>query len=260
MDAIRIKRLALCLFVCGMLGTAYANPIVGLYNTGVNEGGYSLPLGSVDTHYSFEVINGTAVAAPNGHPFVGAGTTTDVNGFTLSNFPFQYWMPDNSVSQWITPTANAGQSYDPTSTGWYLYTLTFNLTGENPSTASFTAQWAADQGGYVCLNSTVITSAGCQNGVQISSNGVPLNLSNYAPFDSWTQFSATTGFRTGLNTLSFYIGNPPQTTNNPIGLNVEFLDSHVTSVPEPGTAPMFAFAVILLLFAIRRSRRHCEAS
>lgn len=249
-------RLIQFFFLCGMLGTAYASPIGGLYNTGVTDSGQPLSVGSTDAHYAFAVINGTAVAPPNGHPFVGAGTTIQIDGNALPNFPFQYWMPNTSISQWITPSTNAGQSYDPTSTGWYVYTLTFNLNGYDPSTASFVAQWAADQGGYICLNSTVITSAGCQNGTQLSSNGIPLNLSNYAPFNSWTPFSATTGFQAGLNTLSFYIGNPPQTTNNPIGLNVEFLGSDVARVPEPGTAPMFAFALIILTFALRISRRN----
>lgn len=231
---------------------AYGAVIPGLYNTGINNVGQLLPTGTQDTHYQFSAIDGTAIAAQDGNPFVGAGTTIQIDGNTLSNFPFQYWLPNSSTSQWITPSANAGQSYDPTSTGWYAYTLSFNLNGFNPSTASFEAQWAVDQGGYVCLNSTVITAAGCQDGATLSSNGVPLNLSNYATFNSWTSFSANSGFRAGLNTLTFYVGNPPQTTNNPIGLNVEFLASRITSVPEPASLALFLVGLLALPFAKRR--------
>ena len=248
----RALRIAQYCLICGMVTSAYGAVIPGLYNTGTNNVGQLLPTGSQDLHYQFSVISGTAVAAQDGYPFVGAGTTIQIDGVALSNFPFQYWLPDNSSSQWITPSANAGQSYDPISTGWYAYTLNFNLNGFDPSTASFTAQWAVDQGGYVCLNSTIITSDGCQNGTTLSSNGVPLNLSNYSTFNSWTSFSATSGFHAGLNTLTFYVGNPPQTTNNPIGLNVEFLSSHVNSVPEPTSFALFGIGILAIPFAAKR--------
>jgi hypothetical protein len=66
-------------------------------------------------------------------------------------------------------------------------------------------------------------------------------------------------FLPGLNTLSFVVGNadtfgdptlPP--FSGPTGLQVAILSADATLVPEPGSGPLLATALVLLAFKARR--------
>ena len=125
------------------------------------------------------------------------------------------WLANNSTSLWLTPSANGNQSYDPSSNGFYSYGLNFDLTGFDPSTASFAGRFAADN----MVNSIML------NGVALAATG--------GTYGSWTDFSAASGFVSGLNTLTFNVENTAQRSGNPTGLRVEFTQSSVAAVPEP---------------------------
>lgn len=172
--------------------------IDGLYNTGE-----VFFAGEQDTNYAFTVINGTATGT-GGYGIVSEGV----------GFPFNAWSANSAASSWLTPSANAGQSYDPSSEGLYKWSISFDLSGKDLSSASFSGRWWADNQGYVQLNGATIST-----GVNLSSP---------------TSFAASSGFVAGMNTLDFFVTNLAQGSGNPTGVRVEFLDSYaVAAVPEP---------------------------
>ncbi|MET0322458.1 MAG: PEP-CTERM sorting domain-containing protein, partial [Duganella sp.] len=194
------------------LSTANAATIGGLANTGVGVGG------AKDANYTL-----TAVSDP------WIGTTTPV--ITLDNtWPVNPWMANSATSKWITPTASQGQSFDAWNAGTYTYSLSFDLTGYNASTASFSGRVAADNTVKVVLNNVEI---GTGNG-----------------FTDWSSFTtSTTGssaFVSGTNQLDFVVTNWAQNGGNPTGLRVEFDASSVAAVPEPETYGMLLAGLALV--------------
>ena len=192
---------------CAMIGAgalmlagvaAQAATITGLFNTGDG-----VPLGTNGTELHWTLTGGTA--------YVG-GT----NGVFPLNGP---WLTEDTTSRWIGPTVTAGESTDPREDGFYEYNLSFNLTSIEAAGASFSGRFAADNAvSWIQLNSTQIT-------------GGPAG-----GFSSWTAFSAAApAFQVGQNDLTVRVINFGQATGNPSGLRVEFLDSTVGVVPEPGT-------------------------
>jgi hypothetical protein len=204
-----------------------------LWNTGIDDSGTVLADGGLDSHYAFVTINGTA---QGGSAYAGVGTPMPIQ------VPF--WLANTATSRWITPTANAYDSYDPNQLGWYQFSLNFDLTGFDPATASFSARWAVDQGGSVLLNGLQLTEVGND----------PFNLSDFTTFNTWHAFVANIGFNSGVNVITFNVGNPPQTTGNPIGLRVEFIDSFVEPVPLPASVLLFGPALGALRLVGRRRR------
>jgi hypothetical protein len=197
-----------------------SNRIDGLYNTGAG-----LASGKIDTHYTFEAISGTAVGT-NGH-----GVTTRQTG---PGAMFNSWLDNTADSKWLAPTANARESYDPVAPGLYKWSISFDLTGLDISSAWITGRWAADNNGYIQLNGTTISSG--------------------SALDSWTSFSATAGFLYGVNTLDFFVINTAQKVGNATGVRVEFLDSYaIAAVPEPDSWAL-VIAGLAVVGAISRRR------
>jgi len=204
--------------VLSALSTAHAaTTINGLNNTGIGAGG------AKDTSYTLTAV---------GDPWVG----TVVPVITLDNaWPINPWMANDTTSKWITPTANQAQSFDAWNAGIYTYTLSFDLTGYNASTASFSGRVSSDNTVKVLLNNTEIASG--------------------SGFTSWSDFSANSGFVNGTNTLDFVVTNWAQNGGNPTGLRVEFGASSVTAVPEPETYAML-LGGLALVGAIARRRKN----
>ena len=203
-------------------GTAQAVSINGLYNTGVDDTSTLLLDNAVDTHYTIGSTNWTAIAGNNPPPaFPGA--------WILNS--------SSSASRWIAPeTAPTADSVDTL----YVVNLSFDLTGFDAATASFSGRWAADNQGYVTLNGG-------------SSFGqTPLTVGH----QSWTSFSASSGFVDGVNTLSFYVTNLGYSGTNPTGIRVEFASSNVsvTPIPEPEIYAMMGIGLGLLGWVGRRRK------
>ncbi|MDO9162995.1 MAG: hypothetical protein Q8N35_04005 [Methylococcaceae bacterium] len=217
------KNIMAALLVSSVLFTvnAQAVPIVGLYNTGE---GITVDK-TTDTNYQLTNLSGSSIYGGYGEAAVGSG------------WPISPWVADSDTSHWLTPTANRSQSFDPVRNGFYLWTLAFDLTGFEPSTASFTGRFSADNNAVAYLN------------------GNPIGIAN--DFASWYSFTATSNyFVAGLNTLEFIVVNIKQLSGNPTGLRVEFTSSDVTpiqanalssQVPAPGALALIA--VGLLMFA-----------
>ncbi|MFA9218876.1 MAG: FxDxF family PEP-CTERM protein [Sphingomonadaceae bacterium] len=204
------------LAIATLAGSAQAAGITGLVNTGLDA------QGTQDTSYAlFSVESGTVT---DGYAYVSKDNV----------WPVGTWLANTDVSRWITPTADQAESLDPSADGKYTFRLSFDLTGYNASTAAFTGHFAADNSAEIYLNGTKLTGA--------------------TGFTSWHDFSASSGFLAGPNTLDFVLTNDAQGSGNPAGLRVEFASSNVSAVPEPETYAMLMAGLGLVGFAARRRK------
>jgi hypothetical protein len=129
------------------------------------------------------------------------------------------WQANDASSSWLTPTANGNADLDPNAPGLYTYSLTFSLAGFDPASASFSGRFAVDNAvDEIRLNGNLIGSGGA-----------------CCSFGSGGTFDALSGFVAGDNTLTFTVRNFAQSSGNPSGVRVEFLQSSVSAVPEPAT-------------------------
>lgn len=98
-----------------------AASLSGLYNTGVDDFGFALSMGTDDPHYSM-----TGPASP-------AKVTT-----------YDTWVVPPAGSAWIGP--------DSYLAGDYTYSLTFDLSGFYPESVSISGSWSTDNTGMIYLN------------------------------------------------------------------------------------------------------------
>jgi len=227
-----------CVAISLLLGaSAFADPISGLYNTGVDDSGTPLADGSLDSHY-------TITSAPYSD-YYGLPVAAAYN--SSNSYPIPPWLGDDSVSSWIAPVGllqdyGYGSTYD--FAGNYDYQTTFEVTGSDLSDLSISGQYAADDGL-----------------VGILLNGNSISVSNPGSFSSWTSFTldqtdAAGDFVTGVNTLDFIVNNQYSTEINPTGLRVEF----TPAVPDSDlgmATPALAFGLLIVGSALlnRRNRR-----
>ena len=216
-----ILAIALGLSLAG--SAAMAASITGLVNTGAG-----LSADQQDTNYAFAVVAGSATSAGFGYVASDAG------------YPFPNWLADSSTSHWLTPTTNQGQSYDVGSaSGTYTWTLSFDLTGYDASTASFGGRWASDNNSSVYLNGTLLAST----------------PNTEASFAGWTDMgTVSSGFVSGVNTLQFIVTNVAKPPLNPTGLRVEFSGSTVSAVPEPQSYALLLAGLTGVGYVARRRR------
>lgn len=154
-------------------------------------------------------------------------TTPFVTTGSPSSFPFPTWAVDSLPTYgWISPQ----QTYTASSVdavGTWIFSTTFNLTGDDPTSANIQFKVAVDNSlsnTSVVLNGHTLTLTGLSNaGFNLSTTVFTINV----PAD----------FVAGLNTLSFHVTNGAGTAGNPVGLLVDFTSATAnTATPEPGTA------------------------
>jgi hypothetical protein len=204
----------------GLSAQANAATITTLYNTGVADGTHvALPDGSPDPHYKL-------VSAPP-HAVTDLVTGKASSGHYPVSGP--YHPGDNSTSDWIGPNSNGIvgglHQYFLGPAGPYEYETTFSLAGFNPSTAVINGQWSADN-----------------SGIEILLNGTPVFFTaNINQFQAgFANFSITSGFKSGPNTLDFIITNSPSSFN-PTALRVEMTGTAdpASAIPEPASLIVF---------------------
>ncbi len=198
------------------VATAGRVAIPGLLNTGVT------------------TMDGAAMAdnaSPTGWTGVDPALVpfTPVVATSAGGFPIGPWLGDNSSSAWISidPTTNGPE-------GNYTYSTTFDLTGFNPASAEIFGRWSTDNGG-----------------LNISLNGVPTGQVNSVQFGDWTNFSLTSGFVAGVNSVTFSVANGPGA--GPTALRVQFDAASAIAVPEPASMLLCLVAPALLLGRRRRA-------
>ena len=186
---------------------AYADSITTLHNTGAG-----LNAGDADANYMLNSNPG--VVASNAYPLAPAGS----------------WVANSGTSQWISATADAAATQPA---GNYTWTTMFDLGAYDPTSASFSGFFAADDSVTdIMLNTTHLT------------------LTAPGTYSAFTGFGATSGFVAGSNTLSFVVNN----TGGPSGLRVEFDQTSVSMVPEPETYGMLLAGLGLMGFLARRRK------
>jgi len=182
---------------------------IPLFNTGVNGSGGLLANTTIDPHYS-------VIAAPNPYNTAYTGTGSDTTG------PMP-WLDDGPNSRWIGVTPWMAE-WRPT--GTYTFRTTFDLSGMIPGSATINLSIVAD------------------NTCDVYLNGVHTGITTpFEKFDSFSNYSISSGFINGVNTLDFSIYEPGST---PCGLRVE-MTGYATPVPEPTVLGLTALATFFLV-------------
>lgn len=160
--------------------------ITALYNTGVDHSWRPLADNAQDIHY--QLMPGSPIT---GLPLAATG---------VAGYPIGPWLPDNSSSAWIAPTA----STDAPGGAFYTYETWFDLNGLDPSDAAIQGWLASDDGL-----------------VDILLNGVSTpGIVGPTGFTYWRAFNIFGGMQPGANTLTFVVHNSAG-GNNPTGLRVQ---------------------------------------
>jgi len=103
----------------------------------------------------------------------------------------------------------------------------FNLTGFNVSTATLSGVWGVDNIGKAYLNGAEISSI----------------TYGYPAFQTLTEYSATSGFVEGLNSLYFVVENTGSyISRNPAAFRAEAL-IEATPIPVPASFPLLIAAI-----------------
>jgi len=206
----------LLLTLAAMLSVSTFAGVTGLFNTGVDQDGNLLGVGTADPHYMLiDPADLTAYAVTYVSP----------------------WANPGSNARWIAPTNFAVT--DPA--GWYTYELKFNITDVSVSSVSISGQWATDNAGKIFLN-----------GVEKAAIGS--DAAHYAGYTTLVDFDLASGFVIGQNTLQFKVYNYPQATGNPTGLLVTNLAmaAQITPVPAPGAILLTGIGTSLVGWLRRR--------
>jgi hypothetical protein len=199
--------------------------IPSLFNTGVNNLGVSLPTNTVDPHWTIDPPGGTGPSP----------VLTRTNGG---------WIARTAVSNWIGRTG-------PQSSGQYIFSTTFDLTGFTVNQVSIDYR--------ITVDDILLSSLGI--GVFLNGNSIP--SSSYSVANAWTSWSPTftlvsnndsgvNRFVGGINTLSFDVRNH----GGGVGFRFEQL-SAVTPVPEPSTYLILfgVLSTILLLKSFKDKKK-----
>lgn len=152
---------------------AGAEPLVGLYSTGVDAAGVPLAPGTKDPHWS--VLSSTDPGNPGPDLFV----------FNDGVKPGP-WVADSATGRWVGLAASTPAT---AANSVFVFQMDVDLTGFLPATASVQIELAADDD-YV-----------------IELNGSPTGISRNGAYTAFASHSINAGFQAGKNVLTFRVQN-----------------------------------------------------
>jgi hypothetical protein len=129
------------------------------------------------------------------------------------------WLANGPNSDWIA------WNPDTSANGLGNYTRTFNLTGYDLSTVSITGAWTLDDSGILLLNGNQIASLGGGN------------------WGSLSDFSVSTGFNQGLNSLTIEITSTDDFLEA-VRLEGSLTGQSTSAVPEPASLTLVGMAAV----------------
>lgn len=175
-----MRKLALvaAAFAAFVGSSAGAVVVTGLYNTGLGVGGAPLAAGNGQQDANYTITAATITGVTPGSPT-----------FTYYNTAYA---AENPGSRWIS---YSGQPF--AGSGNFTIATTFDLTGFSAASAVISGAWGIDNDGEIFLNGV--------------STGITLTGSNTANFNVLHNFTISSGFVAGINTLSFvnFDSGPP---------------------------------------------------
>ena len=206
-----------------------AQGLTGLYDTGVGTGSLPVldpplnPQPPQDPQYPVPDImiagpqpislsidpNYQIISAPSGEPTGPAAITSNTSPLA----PLGSWLADTALSGWISPHTNQNGNFE--APGSYTYQTTFTVTG-NPAIAQITGRVSgADVVSTIILNGQTVPN---------------LTTSNSS---AWANFTISSGFVSGTNTLQFVVQNQ-QASASSSGLRVEMTGTAAPPAPPTG--------------------------
>lgn len=238
-----------CLLATSSL--AFATETFTLYGTGFQSNGSPVAGTGADGNWILE----SAPTPSDGcnSPCVASVPTGSAPLVTKTGqFPFTgvspAWVADSASSQWVSPFANqdSGDSDPYSTTVAYEYQTSFDLTGLDPSTATITGQWTADNYGYIVVNGVQVTTGTDGNIADVGGQ--------FANFFDFTLNSSNANFVNGVNTLDFYVFNNSNGSPDVTGVNIDIeSDFADPSTPEPASFALVGLGLVALRFVRRRS-------
>jgi hypothetical protein len=146
-----------------------------------------------------------------------------------------------STARWIGPVTDVATMAAATTTGDYVYQTTFDLTGFDETSAVLTGQWSVDD---------------VSSSLSINNVATGFTITGASAFTSLHNFSISSGFVAGLNTLQFTVSNVTIVGGvNPSGLVVLISGTaNPIAVPEPGSMALLGVGAAGLALAYRRRK------
>ena len=192
---------------------------ISVHDTGVNVSDGLVATGAIASFWALS-------AEPAG--------ATETIGSNPCRFRHPSYFADSSTAAWVAPTCggNAGAG------GFYTYSLSFDLTGLDPTTAAIAGVFGTDNNGSIDLNGTTGGAT-----------------TTFAGFGAQTSFSFTNGFVAGLNMIDVRVNNGGDPTAFFVQFSTATAGGPSTSVPEPATLGLLGLGLTGVAFARRKRKR-----
>ncbi len=188
---VRAPRLPIYLLALGLYATgANAESIANLFSSGVDDSGQVLSGNTLEQHYS---MTGPDPGALEVLPGVNSA-----------------WVIEPVGSKWIGPDDGNILAED----GYYDYTIAFDLTSYDHTTAAISGEWSSDNEGRIYLNDTWTGDSTDRWGYQ-----------------DLHPFTIANGFVPGINELRFHVFNAGGVPN-PTALLVANVQGTVDPLPK----------------------------